>query len=96
MTNRIMLRTDANENTVSIRTVSARMKSPQQFYIGYDEFDRLQRDDRIISSDIHSFAQLQTDKKCDRISFDFTWLTGHCYGFVEGFEQAVTEICGWE
>ena len=96
MTNRIMLRADANENTVSIRTVSARMKSPQQFYICYDEFDRLQRDGRIISSDIHSFAQLQIDKKRDRISFDFTWLTGHCYGCVEGFEQAVTEICGWE
>ena len=29
MTNRIMLRADANENTISIRTVSARMKSPQ-------------------------------------------------------------------
>ena len=59
MTNRIMLRACANENAVSIQTVSVRMKSPQQFYVGYDEFDRLRRDGRIISADIHSFAKIR-------------------------------------
>ena len=44
MTDRILLRACANEDTISIRTVSARMKSPQRFYITYDEFDQLQHD----------------------------------------------------
>lgn len=37
MTNRIMLRACASENAVSIQTFSARMKSPQWFYISYEE-----------------------------------------------------------
>ena len=89
MTNRIMLRARANENTVSIQTVSARMKSPQYFYICYDEFDRLQRDGRLITSDIHSFAVIRLDEKHDRVEFNFTWLTGHSFGRVEGVEQTV-------
>lgn len=89
MTNRIMLRADANENTVSIRTVSARMKSPQHFYICYEEFDRLRDEGRIISSDIRSFVKIRLDEKHDRIAFDFTWLTGHGFDRVEGIEQAV-------
>lgn len=89
MTNRIMFRANTNENTISIRTYTPRMKSPQHFYICYSEFDRLQRDGSIITSDIHSFAQLRLDEKHDRISFDFTWLSGHCHGRVEGFEQAI-------
>ena len=85
-----MLHADANENTVSIRTVSARMKSPHWFYICYSESDRLQQDGRIISSDIHSFVTIRLDDKRDRITFNFTWLTGHSYDCVEGTEQTVT------
>ena len=44
MTNRILLHAHANENTIQFRTISARMKSPQRFYITYDELDRLRRD----------------------------------------------------
>lgn len=39
MTNRILLYASANENTIS-----ARMKSPQRFYVTYGELDRLRRD----------------------------------------------------
>ena len=89
MTDRIMFRADANENTVSIRTISARMKSPHQFYIGYGEFDRLQTDGRIISCDLHSFAKIRLDGERDHIVFDFTWLSGLSSGHVEGTEQTV-------
>lgn len=89
MTDRIMLRAHADENTVQFRTISARMKSPQRFFVSYDELDRLQRDGSIISNDIHSFAQIRLDEQRDRITFEFTWLTRHCYGRVEGFEQTV-------
>ena len=89
MTNRIMLRANANENTVSIRTVSARMKSPQHFYICYDKFDHLRKEGRIISSDIRSFVKIRLDEKHDRIAFDFTWLTGYGFERVEGTEQSV-------
>lgn len=72
MTDRIMLRAHADENTVQFRTISARMKSPQRFFVSYDELDRLQRDGSIISNDIHSFAQIRLDEQRDRITFEFT------------------------
>ncbi len=90
MTNRIMLCAEAGENAVGIRTVSARMKSPHRFYIGYDEFDRLRRDGRAISSDIHSFVTLRLDQARDRIVFLFTWLARHGLDRMEGTEQTVT------
>ena len=89
MTNRIMLRAHANENTIQFRTVSAHMKSPQRFYVTYDELDRLQRDGRILTSDIHSFVQIRLDRRRDRITFEFTWLTGRGFDRVEGVEQTV-------
>ena len=85
-----MLRACANEHSISIQTISARMKSPQHFYITYDELDRLQRDGWIISSDIYSFAKISLDEKRDQIEFAFTWLTGHAHKRVEGVEQTVT------
>ena len=88
MTNRIMLHAHANENTVQLRTVSARMKSTR-FYITYDELDRLQREGHIISNDIHCFLQARLDERRDLAAFDFTWLAGHCFDRVEGFEQTV-------
>ena len=89
MTNRIMLRAHADENTVQFRTVSAHMKSPQRFYVTYDELDRLQRDGRILTSDIHSFVQIRLDRRRDRITFEFTWLTGRGFDRVEGVEQTI-------
>lgn len=89
MTNRIMLHAHADENTVQFRTVSARMKSRQRFYITYSTLDRLQRDGSIISNDIHSFVQIRLDERRDRITFEFTWLTGRSFGRVEGDEQTI-------
>ena len=89
MTNRIMLRAHADENTIQFRTVSAHMKSPQRFYVTYDELDRLQRDGRILTSDIHSFVRIRLDKRRDRITFEFTWLSGRSFDCVEGHEQTV-------
>ena len=89
MTNRILLYAHADENTIHFRTVSARMKSPQRFYITYGELDRLQRDGHIITNDIHSFARLWLDERRDRITFDFTWLTGRSFDRVEGDEQTI-------
>ena len=89
MTNKILLYAHADENTVQFRTVSVRMKSPQRFYITYGELDRLQRDGHIITNDIHSFARLWLDERRDRITFDFTWLTGRSFDRVEGDEQTI-------
>ena len=89
MTDRILLRACANENTISIQTYTPRMKSPQRFYITYDEFDQLQQDGRLLPNDGHSFAQLRLDEQHDRIEFRFTWLSGCGFGRVEGTEQAV-------
>lgn len=89
MTNRIMLHAHADENTIQFRTVSARMKSRQRFYITYSKLDRLQRDGSIITNDIHSFVQIRLDERRDRITFEFTWLTGRSFGRVEGVEQTI-------
>lgn len=89
MTDRILFRARAWENTISIQTYTPRMKSPQRFYITYSELDRLQSEGSIISNDIHSFAVLRLDERRDRITFEFTWLTGRGFDRVEGVEQTV-------
>lgn len=89
MTNRTMLIVHADDNTVWFCTVNARVKSPRRFCATYDTLDRLRRDGHIIVSDIHCFLQAQLDGRRDLAIFDFTWLTGHCFDRVEGFEQTV-------
>lgn len=90
MTSRTMLCACANDYSISIRTVSAKMRSPHWFYISYGELDRLQRDSNIIVSDIRSFVQIRLDEWRDRIVFGFTWLSGRGNEKVEGTEQTVT------
>lgn len=90
MTDRIMLCAEAGESAIGIRTVSARMKSPHRFYIGYDELGRLRQDGGTVSADLHSFVKLRLDTTLDRIVFIFTWLDGHGLDRVEGTEQTVT------
>lgn len=65
------------------------MKSPQRFYITYSEFDYLQENHYLVTSDIHSFAKIRLDERRDRITFDFTWLTGRSFDRVEGVEQTI-------
>ena len=89
MTNRILFRAYANENTISVQTYTPRMRSPQWFYITYSELDRLQDEGSLITSDIHSFAKLRLDERRDRITFEFTWLSGCGFDRVEGVEQTV-------
>ena len=86
MTNRILLHAHADGNTVQLRTVSARVKSPRRFFITYGELDRLQHDGHIITNDIHCFLQARLDERRD---LAFTWLTGRSFDRVDGFEQTV-------
>ena len=89
MTNRILFRAYANENTISVQTYTPRIRSPQRFYITYSELDRLQDEGSIITRDIHSFVVLRLDERRDRITFEFTWLSGRSFDRVEGVEQTV-------
>ena len=89
MTDRILFRAHAWESTISIQTYTPRMRSPQRFYITYSELDRLQNEGGIITHDIHSFAVLRLDERHDRITFEFTWLSGRSFDRVEGHEQTV-------
>ncbi len=89
MTDRILFRACANEDTISIQTYAPHVKSPQRFYITYGELDRLRSEGGIITNDIHSFAVLRLDERRDRITFEFTWLSGRSFGRVEGHEQTV-------
>ena len=87
MTDRILFRAEAGGYGIDVRTVSARMKS-RRFWICYDAFVRLEEDGTVICSDIHSFAKLRLDRKHDRLSIDFVWLTGHGSDRVDGWEQS--------
>lgn len=89
MTDRILFKAYADTHTIAIRTVTERMKSPQRFLITYEELDKLRDEGRIVVSDIRSFLKARVDKGHDWVTLDFSWLTGHCYGRVEGFEQTV-------
>ena len=89
MTDRILFRAHAWENTISIQTYTPRMRSPQRFYVTYSELDRLQENGSLITNDIHSFVVLRLDERRDRITFEFTWLSGHGFDQVEGHEQTV-------
>ena len=89
MTDRILFRAHANDETIDIRTYTPRMRSPQRFYVTHSELDRLQDTGCIITHDIHSFVKLCLDEPHDRITFDFTWLTGRYFDQVEGHEQTV-------
>ena len=89
MTNRILFRAYANENTISVQTYTPRMRSPQRFYITFTELDRLRDEGSLITSDIHSFVKLRLDERRDRITFEFTWLSGRSFDRVEGVEQTV-------
>lgn len=89
MTDRILFRANANENTVSIQTYTPRIKSPQRFYITYSELDRLLDEGSLITNDIHSFVQLRLDEQHDRITFEFTWLSGRNFDCVDGYEQTI-------
>lgn len=91
MTDRILFRAEAGGYGIDVRTVSARMKS-RRFWICYDALVRLEEDGTVICSDIHSFAKLRLDRKHDRLSIDFVWLTGHGFGRVDGWEQEV-DLC---
>ena len=90
MTDRIMFKAHAYENTVALRTYTPRTgRSPQQFYVTYSELDKLKSEHSIIASDIRSFASIRLDERQDRITFEFTWLVGRSFGRVEGNEQTV-------
>ena len=89
MTDRILFRAHAWEQTISIQTYTPRTRSPQRFYVTYGELDRLQDEGYIITYDIHSFVKLCLDERHDRITFAFTWLSAHGFDQVEGHEQTV-------
>lgn len=89
MTDRIILKAHAYEETIAIRTYSPGTgKSPHLFYITYAELDRLTHDGSLLARDIHSFACIRLDERRDRITFEFTWLIG-TFRRMEGYEQIV-------
>lgn len=66
----------ADENTVQFRTVSARMKPPQRFYVTYGELDRLREDKSIITNETseqksrfmgYEYAEITTQRKLEAV-----------------------------
>ncbi len=88
MTNRTLVKVSASEYCIGFKTISRRRKSPRTFLVTRDELARLEREKRIIVSDIHCFASLCRDTSAGTVSINFSWLTGGC-DHLTGWEETV-------
>lgn len=92
MKQRTMVKISAEENIISLRTVSRAYRSTQRFMILRRELEELKEKKKVIVSDIHSFAVLrlyQTPGGLDVIDFDFSWLSDDGYGRLSGKAETV-------
>lgn len=89
MSNRILIKMSAHENSISFRTITRKRKSPHCFYVLRSELERLWRDGCVVSHDIHSFAELRYDPVRGVVSITFTWLSSAGNEARVGWEQTV-------
>lgn len=92
MNQRTLVKISAEENAVTLRTVSRAYHSPQGFIILRHELENLKVKKRVIVSDIRSFAVLrlyQTPAGLEVIDLDFSWLSDAGDGRLSGKEESV-------
>ena len=92
MKQRTMVKISAEENIISLRTVSRAYRSTQRFMILRRKLEELKEKKKVIVSDIHSFAVLRLYKTpggLDVIDFDFSWLSDDGYGRLSGQAETV-------
>jgi len=91
MERKIIVKVRLEQYGVTIKTVGADgRKSPRGFYILKSELETLETEGKVLCNDIHCFAQLTLDKKHDRLSMEFYWLTEHCRAAIDGYRQMLT------
>ncbi len=90
MRNRTLVKVSASENCIGFKTVSWRKKSERTFLITRSTLARLEVEQEIITSDIHSFAVLRRNIHEGTVRINFSWLRSDCNDQLTGWEEAVT------
>lgn len=90
MNDPVLVRFQASDYFINIRTVTHQRKSPHSFDLPRERFAELEADGHVLVKDGHSFADLRLADAGSRVRIDFTWLSRYGDGTVKGFTQAVT------
>ncbi len=90
MRNRTLVKVSASENCIGFKTVSWRRKSERTFLVTRSTLARLEVEQEVITSDIHSFAVLRRNIHEGTVRIDFSWLRSDCNDQLTGWEEAVT------
>lgn len=92
MDERVMVKMEAGEGCVILRTISRKRRSPQRFIMLEKELRELEEKKRVIFRDIHSFADVRRYKSPqgrDTLEITFFWLFDSGFGDVKGWSQRV-------
>jgi len=89
MNNRTLVKVSAGENCIGFKTISRKKKSGREYLVTRSTFARLEVEQKVITSDIHSFAVLRRNIPAGTVSIDFSWLRGGCDGQLTGWEETV-------
>lgn len=92
MNNRVMLKISADDKYISLRTVSRKGRSPQRFVLLEKELEELEKERRVLTMDIHSFADLRrcrTAQGVEKLEIAFFWLSDSGFGDISGWKQTV-------
>jgi len=88
--NRTLVKVSAGENCIGFKTISRKRKSGREYLITRTTLARLEAEQEIITSDIHSFAVLRRNIYDGTVRIDFSWLRGGCDDQLTGWEETVT------
>ena len=84
--NRTLVKLTASEDSISIRTISRRHKSPHSFVILREEFRSIYTGGCTVT-DIHSFADLRLDRLGRTVRVRLCWLNLRCDDTLNGMEE---------
>ncbi len=90
MKGRTLVKLSADKNCVGFRTISRSGKSPMRFLISRNSLEKLEHEQSVIVTDIHSFAILRRNIPAGTLHIDFTWLHSSGETCVAGHTETVT------
>ncbi len=90
MRNRTLVKVSASENCIGFKTVSWTRKSERTYLVTRRTLARLEVEQEVITSDIHSFAVLRRNIHEGTVWINFSWLRSDCNDQLTGWEEAVT------
>ena len=92
MNNRILVKLTGYEESVAVRTISFRNKSPHRFFIMKDVLAALDNQKYAVVNDIQSFAILRSNVPFaggDCISVSFFWLSADYENKISGWRETI-------